>query len=63
MKRRKTTGDIVFNIILYSVLILMVVVTIYPFLNSLAISLNDADDTTRGGITVYPRIFSLRNYN
>jgi putative aldouronate transport system permease protein len=40
----------------------MVVVTIYPFLNSLAISLNDANDTSRGGITVYPRVFSIRNY-
>ena len=38
------------------------VVTLYPFINSLAISLNNADDTTRGGITFYPRMFTLRNY-
>ncbi len=62
MKRKTTAGDVVFNTILYVVLVIMIVVTVYPFLNSLAISLNDADDTTKGGITVYPRIFSIRNY-
>ncbi len=62
MKRKASAGDVVFNTILYIVLVIMIVVTLYPFLNSLAISLNDADDTTKGGITIYPRIFSIRNY-
>lgn len=62
MRRKASTGDVVFNTLLYAALILMVVVTLYPFLNALAISLNDADDTTRGGISVYPRVFSTRNY-
>ena len=43
-------------------MIIMIVFTLYPFLNSLAISLNNADDTTRGGVTIYPRVFTLRNY-
>lgn len=43
-------------------MIVMIVFTLYPFLNSLAISLNQADDTTRGGVTVFPRAFTFRNY-
>ena len=35
---------------------------LYPFLNSLAISLNYADDTILGGITIFPRKFTLDNY-
>lgn len=62
MKRKNSPGDIAFNVINIFLLVLMVVVTIYPFLNSTAVSLNDAGDTTRGGLTIYPRIFSLRNY-
>lgn len=62
MKRKQTTGDIIFNTLNILLLVLMIVVTIYPFINSLAISLNDSDDTTRGGLTFFPRVFSLRNY-
>lgn len=37
-------------------------ITLYPFLNVLAISLNDATDTVRGGITIFPREFTFENY-
>ncbi|HBG77167.1 MAG TPA: ABC transporter permease [Clostridiales bacterium] len=43
-------------------MILVLLVTLYPFVNSLAISLNDADDTVRGGITFFPRVPTTRNY-
>ncbi len=36
---------------------------IYPLLNTLAISLNDGMDAVRGGINIWPRVFSLQNYN
>jgi len=36
---------------------------IYPLLNTLAISLNDGMDAVRGGIGIWPRAFSLQNYN
>ncbi len=55
-------GDIIFNVFNYSVMILLVVVTLYPFLHVLAVSLNDPYDAMRGGITVYPRKFTLVNY-
>lgn len=60
--RKKSAGDVAFTTVLYVILALMIIVTIYPFLNSLAISLNDSDDTAKGGITVFPRVFSLLNY-
>ncbi len=62
MKSKKSTADIVFDIVNITILLLVIVVTIYPFINSTAISLNDADDTTRGGISFYPRVPTLRNY-
>ena len=62
MKTKKSGADWTLDIFIYVTMILTIVVTLYPFINSLAISLNNADDTTRGGITFFPRMFTLRNY-
>ena len=43
-------------------MILLMVITLYPFLNTLAISFNEGTDTTRGGIFLWPRAFTLQNY-
>ncbi|GLX66994.1 carbohydrate ABC transporter permease [Paenibacillus glycanilyticus] len=37
-------------------------VTLYPFWNSLVISFNVGADTALGGITFWPRVFTLENY-
>jgi len=58
----RNTGDIIFNLANYSIMILLVVVTLYPFLHVLAVSLNEPYDAMRGGITVFPRKFTLVNY-
>lgn len=50
--------DIVITLIMCFVL----VITIYPFLQVVAISFNDATDTVRGGIHIWPRVFTLNNY-
>ena len=55
-------GDRVFDIIVYVVVTLVTIVTLYPFLNVAAISFNDSIDSVRGGITIYPRKFTLENY-
>jgi len=34
----------------------------YPLMNALAISLNHAEDTARGGITFFPRVFAYESY-
>ena len=59
---RKSWSDRIFDIIVYLVVAFVVVVTVYPFLNVLAISLNDSIDSVRGGITVFPRKFTWDNY-
>lgn len=58
--RRKRKG--IFDIILYIIMTLIIIVTLYPFLNVLAISFNDALDTVKGGIYIFPRKFTLSNY-
>lgn len=60
--RKHSNGDIAFNIFNYSLMILLSVITLYPFLNVLAISFNNSVDTVKGGITIYPREFTLNNY-
>jgi putative aldouronate transport system permease protein len=43
-------------------MLIVIIVMLYPFWNTLAVSFNNAQDTLRGGITFWPRIFSLYNY-
>ena len=51
-----------FDILNHLFLIFLCVVTLYPFVNVIAISLNDATDAVRGGIYIWPREFSWRNF-
>jgi putative aldouronate transport system permease protein len=52
----------VFNSVNTIVMLLIMFITLYPFWNTIAVSLNAAADTTRGGITLWPRVFTLQNY-
>jgi len=60
--KKLTTGDIAFNTFNYAFLIILSAAMLYPLLNTLAISFNDGMDTVRGGIYLWPRMFSTRNY-
>lgn len=63
MKRRKTSfGDKIFTVFNVLFMIAFVVITLYPVLNTLAISLNDGTDALRGGIYLFPRKFTMKNY-
>ncbi|MBB5326359.1 putative aldouronate transport system permease protein [Anoxybacillus tepidamans] len=55
-------GDVVFDVCNYSFMVFLCIVMIYPMLNTLAISLNDANDAMKGGIYLWPREFTLYNY-
>ncbi|WP_037291449.1 carbohydrate ABC transporter permease [Saccharibacillus sacchari] len=57
-----TRGDKVFDVVNIILMSLVLIVTLYPFLNVLAISLNESNDTVRGGITIIPRAFTFENY-
>lgn len=50
------------DIFIFLLMIFIMIITIYPFLNVLAISFNDANDTIKGGIHILPREFTLSNY-
>ena len=63
MKLKKKKGKIeLFDVFLVIFMLFIIVITLYPFLNVLAISLNDAADTVKGGIHIWPREFTLQNY-
>lgn len=47
--RYASWGDMVFDVCNYSLMLVLCVVMLYPMLNTLAISLNDANDAIRGG--------------
>ena len=51
-----------FDVVIVVLMIIITIVTVYPFLNVLAISLNEASDTVKGGIHILPREFTLQNY-
>lgn len=55
-------GGVLFDVIKWIILIIFVIVTLYPVLNTLAVSLNDGLDTIRGGIYLLPRKFTWQNY-
>lgn len=57
-----TRSEKIFDIVNIFIMLSVLVVTLYPFLNVLAISLNDSVDTVRGGIYLWPREFTLENY-
>lgn len=60
MKHLKKTW---FDYFLVAFFVLILIITLYPFLNVLAISLNDATDTLRNVNFIIPRQFTLYNYN
>ena len=51
-----------FDIFLLVLFLAILVITLYPFLNVLAISFNDATDTMRNINFLIPRVFTLENY-
>jgi putative aldouronate transport system permease protein len=55
-------GEAVFELIKAIILIGVVLVTLYPFWNTVAISFNQGIDTIRGGIYLWPRIWTFANY-
>ena len=61
-KVRQTPGDIIFNIFNGILMLFLVVIMLYPMLNTLAISFNEPLDSVRGGLYLWPRYFSLAAY-
>lgn len=61
-KKKKENGIQLFDCIILLYFAALIVITLYPFLNVLAISLNDATDTMRNVNFIIPRVFTFQNY-
>ena len=61
-KSNKIHHDRVFPAVNAIFLILLMFVTLYPVLNTVAYSFNDGTDALRGNIGLWPRVFSLESY-
>ncbi|MFD2611349.1 carbohydrate ABC transporter permease [Paenibacillus gansuensis] len=62
MLRKYSWADAAFNMLIYSFLIAVFLLTFYPFWNILVVSLNDATDSVRGGLYLWPRVLSFESY-
>ena len=62
MRYRASLPGVIFVGLNTLFMIFFVVITLYPVLNTLAISLNDGTDALRGGIHLIPRKWTLNNY-
>ena len=52
----------IYYFIIGFVVLFCVIITLYPILNTIAVSFNEAYDTIRGGVHLFPRKFTLVNY-
>ena len=59
---KQTKSGRVFDALNLVLMLAILVVVVYPFINVLAISFNDGYDAVRGVIYLWPRVFSLENY-
>ena len=55
---KPTLSDRVFDIGNFTFMTLVMIVTLYPFLNVLAISLNDSVDTVRGDLSLAAGVYA-----
>ncbi|QUH29788.1 carbohydrate ABC transporter permease [Vallitalea guaymasensis] len=60
--KKKVNGSSVFDVFNIVFMILLCVVTVYPFLNQLALSLNTGSNASFGGVTIFPREFTMDNF-
>ena len=61
-KQKTRIGNIIFDTVILITLAVVVIVTVYPFWNTIAVSFNDGLDSLSGGITFFPRKFTWQNY-
>ena len=62
IRRPRTPGDWILDIFKVLFLTVVAVATVYPFWNVFIVSINDATDAVRGGLYLWPRVFSLQSY-
>lgn len=59
----KTDAEsVIFHTLNTIFMILLVTLTLYPFLNTIVVSFNAGNDTIRGGLYLWPRQWTMQNY-
>ena len=58
----KTTSFSISGAVIVFILVLIALITLYPFVYTLAGSFNDGTDFEKGGVWLLPRVFTLDNY-
>ena len=59
---RKSASDRVIDSIIVFFMLIVIVVMLYPLCNTLIVSFNDARDSIKGGLYLWPREWTLFNY-
>lgn len=59
---KRTKGEKIFQVFNVIILLFVSVIMVYPYLNQVAISFNEGIDAMKGGIGIFPRAFTLANY-
>lgn len=54
--------DLAFYICNGIFMVVFVIITLYPVVNTIAVSFNDGIDAVKGGIHIWPRVFTTKNY-
>jgi putative aldouronate transport system permease protein len=60
--RNRRNRHSIFPLINAVAMVLLMFITLYPVINTVAISFNDGTDAVRGGIGLWPRVFSTQSY-
>ena len=60
--KKKLTEDKIVDIVVYFLLTIIGIITVYPFYYTIICSLNDGMDLMKGGVYLFPRKFTLANY-
>jgi putative aldouronate transport system permease protein len=59
---KQTKSGAIFDVVNHILLLLFLCLMLYPFINIIAISFNDGSDALRGGVYLWPRVFTTANY-
>ena len=60
---RHKRRDVVFPVVNTIILCILMFVTLYPVLNTVAYSFNEGMDALKGGLGIWPRVFSMKAYD
>lgn len=60
--RKNNVEPAVFHTLNGLFMAVLFVVTLYPFIHTMAISLNEGNDALRGGVYLWPRAWTMQNY-